>query len=209
MPRKSAKVPVSRDPAVVTARILAAAQAEFMAHGYFAASTNRICRAFGGSKATLFRYFPTKEQLLEAVVRRIAAEWQGAVDWRSIESDEPEVWLATFAERILGWILAAEPIFVGRLAIAERQRLPRLEQTFHATAGRPLLAVAARQLRRWSGEGRMAVADPRRDASHFLDLAISGAVSRTFYGAAPLAGRTLKAHVTRCVTLFLRGCSAV
>ncbi|MFK5047857.1 TetR/AcrR family transcriptional regulator, partial [Klebsiella pneumoniae] len=52
------KAPVSRNPAVVRARILDAAQAEFMEHGYAGASTNRILDRFGGSKPTMFRHFP-------------------------------------------------------------------------------------------------------------------------------------------------------
>jgi AcrR family transcriptional regulator len=50
----------SRDPGTVTERILDAAEAEFMSCGYAEASTNRVLERFGGSKATLFRHYPTK-----------------------------------------------------------------------------------------------------------------------------------------------------
>ena len=206
MPQRERRVPVSRDPAIVRARILDAAQAEFMAHGYPAASTNRISRAFGGSKATLFRHFPTKIGLLEAVVQRIAAEWRSAVDWRGIDNPEPAEWLTIFACRVLAWILRDEPLFVGRLAITEGERLPRLENIFHATAGRPLQVVLARQLRTWTKQGRTDVPDPRQAALHFLDLVVAGQVSRRLYGEPAQSQRRLHAHVESAVALFLDGC---
>ena len=203
MPRKS---PVSRDPVVVTGRILSAAQAEFMAHGYEAASTNRITQRFGGSKATLFRYFPTKESLLEAVVRRVAEQWEPAVDWRGIDQPTEEGWLVTFGTRILEWILGDDPIFIGRLAIAEGHKFPRLEHVFDDSAGKPLRSALSRRLRAWTREGRLACRDADADAMLFMDLIVAGAVSRRLYGEGPLTGARLAAHVRRGVALFLNGC---
>lgn len=49
--------------------ILAAASAVFQEQGYERASMNEVARRAGGSKATLYNYFPSKEALFEAVVR--------------------------------------------------------------------------------------------------------------------------------------------
>lgn len=206
MPRAPLKAPISRDPEIVGARILDAAQAEFIARGFEAASTNRITMAFGGSKATMFRYFPSKEALLEAVVRRIAAQWRGAVDWRRIPSELPDEWLTTFSARTLRWILQDGPIFTGRLGISEGHKFPGLENIFMETAGRPLQAALARRLGRWAKLGELQIEDARKDAEHFLDLVVSGPVSRRLYGERALAGRELDAHVDRCVRIFLSGC---
>ncbi len=199
---------MSRDPQIVSARILDAAQAEFMTHGYEAASTNRITRNFGGSKATLFRYFPSKEALLEAVVRRIAGGWRARVDSHHIPPDSPERWLIEFGNRTLEWLLTEELIFLGRLGIAEGHKFPKLERVFRETAGRPLQAILARRLREWTRAGWLACREPTKDAERFLDLVASGAVSRVLYGDAPLTGARLTAHVKGAVALYLRGCTA-
>jgi AcrR family transcriptional regulator len=199
------KAPVSRRPETVTGRILDAAQAEFMAAGYEAASTNQITATFGGSKATLFRYFPTKEQLLEAVIRRIALRWQGAVAAREIEATAPKPWLIVFATRVLGWILQDEPLFVGRLAIAEGHKFPRLSQVFQEAAGGPLQAVLAERLHSWTAKGELACDDPARDAMQFLDLVVTGAVSRALYRQKAMTARELAVHVESSVDLFLNG----
>lgn len=199
------KRPVSRDPEIVTGRILDAAEAEFMTSGYEAASTNRMVAAFGGSKATLFRYFPTKQALLEAVIRRITARGQARVSGVVGQEDDPSAWLTTFVTQVLSWILGEDALFLGRLGIAEGHKLPTLSGVFHATAGAPLQRQLAEQLERWTRDGRLACDDPAADAQRLFDLAIAGAVSRALYGAERLAGVALTDHAAASVALFLQG----
>ncbi len=51
--------------------ILAAAESEFAAHGYAAASTRGICRRAGANIALVNRYFGTKENLYRIVAKRL------------------------------------------------------------------------------------------------------------------------------------------
>lgn len=201
------KASVSRDPQIVERRILDAAQMEFELHGFEGASTNRIARRLQGSKSTLFRYFGTKEEMLEAVVTRIAGQWHDQVNSDSISQSSPEAWLNEFARRTLKWILGKGPLFVGRLAISEGHKFPELERVFQETAGDPLKDLVAKQLRKWTQSGLLECRDPRGDAERFLDLIVSGVVSRRLYGQRPDSQTKLNAHVTRGVDLFLHGCA--
>ncbi|MEY4377875.1 MAG: hypothetical protein RJB26_2425 [Pseudomonadota bacterium] len=208
MKRVPAKAPVSRHPEVVVARVLAAAQVEFMAVGYEAASTNRITKAFGGSKATLFRHFPTKEALLEGVIRAIASRWSVAVAAEAIPDGPPAEWLAAYARRTLDWILGEEPLFIGRLAIAEGHKFPSLQHVFAETAGGPLATALSERLAKWHRRGDLACSSPEGDATRFLDLTVSGLVSRALYRQPPLSAAERAEHVSRSVALFLDGCRA-
>lgn len=176
-----------------------------MAVGFEAASTNRVVEAFGGSKATLFRYYPTKEQLLEGVLLRIADRWVSAVDTKGLPADSPEEWLTGCATRMLDWILGPEPLFVGKLAIAEGQKFPQLGKVFELRALQPLHRALATRLGEWHREGKLRSHSPERDAEHFLDLAVSGEVSRALYGRPPRTARALARHARECVAVFLRG----
>jgi TetR/AcrR family transcriptional regulator, mexJK operon transcriptional repressor len=196
---------VSRDPEVVRGRILDAAQAQFMAAGFEAASTNRIVAAFGGSKATVFRYYPTKERLLEGVLLRIADRWLSAVDLRALPVGQPEQWLTGCASQMLGWILGPEPLFVGRLAIAEGHKFPELGKVFEERAIGPLRVSLAARLGAWHREGLLISVSPEHDAEHFLDLTFAGEVSRALYGRPARSSRALTRHVHDCVRIFLRG----
>jgi TetR/AcrR family transcriptional regulator, mexJK operon transcriptional repressor len=56
------------------ARIIDAARQLFLAKGYAAVSMDEILDAVGGSKATLYRYFPSKSALFLALIETITAE---------------------------------------------------------------------------------------------------------------------------------------
>lgn len=50
------------------ARIIAYASQQFLTHGYSHISTSELAESLGMSKATLYKLFPNKEALLEAVI---------------------------------------------------------------------------------------------------------------------------------------------
>ena len=201
----TAKLRISRNPIEVTRRILDAAEAEFMASGFEAASTNRVVTGFGGSKATLFRYFPSKELLLEAVIERIARNWQANIQPDRFTSDDPREWLTAFGVATLDWILGDGPLFLGRLGISEGHKLPQLSYLFHDLAGAPLQEAVAGKLKRWTKAGKLSSGDARADAQCFFDIMVAGAVSRALYGAERLSGRKLRAHAERAIDIFLNG----
>ncbi len=201
----SVKSPVSRKPDLVRTRILDAAQAEFMEHGFASASTNRILARFGGSKPTMFRHFPTKRAMFEAVVTRIASRWSDQMDWQAIDTDEPEGWLTSFGYRALKWILSEENLFLGRMAVTEDTEPAATARLYRSQASEPMETLLAQSFGRWNLQGRLASPDPERDAIAFLDLALSGMVSRTLYGFPVLDDDKLLEHVRYCVALFLKG----
>ena len=198
-----------RSPDIVRGRILDAAQAEFMAAGYAGASTNRMLDRFGGSKPTMFRHFPTKRALFEGVVARIASSWAGQIAWRALPDENPAGWLASFAHLVLDWILADENIFVGRMAVAEGAAFPEIADIYRTLAVDPIEAVLADHLRDWTKAGLLTCIAPRRDATSFLDLTVSGIVSRRLYRVGdPPGQQQLEQHVIHAVALFLHGRTA-
>jgi AcrR family transcriptional regulator len=81
-------------------RILDAAFAEFADHGLVAASTNRIAREAGVSKALLFYHFDGKEGLFAAVVGRVSQELFTRVRPPSVPPTDPPTFWAAFAELV-------------------------------------------------------------------------------------------------------------
>ncbi len=196
----------SRDPRTVTERILEAAEAEFVACGYGEASTNRVLERFGGSKATLFRHYPTKAQLFVAVIRRIERRVVAAANWAALDSDDPQSWLTSFARIALRASLGDDAQFVGRMVVAHGQEFPVLRETLAAIALEPMLGRLTAKLRTWSLEGKLTCTDPEADAIRFFDLVTSGWTLRALFGIGRAMTRELSEHEPyHAVSVFLNG----
>jgi AcrR family transcriptional regulator len=108
--------------------MLSAATALFLRDGYDKTSIDAILEQSGGSKATLYSYFPTKEDLFRAVIDGILVNQPHTpLDTRR---DTREV-LTEFSVDRLNVIFSAQHRAVLRLIIAERERFPDLAALYY------------------------------------------------------------------------------
>jgi AcrR family transcriptional regulator len=77
---------VSRDPQRARERILAAALAEFSAHGFAGGRVDRIARRARINKRMLYHYFGDKEELFRAILQRKLAE---RAEWLAKAPEDP------------------------------------------------------------------------------------------------------------------------
>jgi AcrR family transcriptional regulator len=108
--------------------MLAAATELFLRDGYDQTSIDAILVHSGGSKATLYAYFPTKEDLFRAVIDSVLVN--GAHPQLDV-SQEPRAVLVEFAVDRLQMIFSARHRAVLRLIIAERERFPDLARLYY------------------------------------------------------------------------------
>ena len=87
-------------------RIVAVARDLFYRHGFRAVGVDAIADAAGTNKMTLYRHFPSKDELLAECMRRFATEAGGI--WARLEAAHPgdplaqlHGWLARVAERVV------------------------------------------------------------------------------------------------------------
>jgi AcrR family transcriptional regulator len=86
--------------------ILEAAAKLFAKHGYAEANTQTLADVLGVGKGTIYRYFPTKQELFLAAVERLLGQLERAVDQCMEQVDDPmegmgraiRAYLAFFAE---------------------------------------------------------------------------------------------------------------
>ena len=92
----------------------------------------QIAKAAGVSRPTLYAHFPTREDLIEAAVRRVLEETQRDIDAASIDDGTPTEAL----ERLItaGWESLARHLTIARLAL---DLLPpeRLREIHHDALG--------------------------------------------------------------------------
>lgn len=109
-------------------KILDAATGLFLKVGYEQTSIDAILLQSGGSKSTLYAYFPTKEDLFRAVIDNVVdnSELGAALD---INVNARAV-LTEFAVARQRVVLSPRHRSVLRLVIAERERFPDLAQIY-------------------------------------------------------------------------------
>lgn len=127
--------PRQRQKEATRARLLAAAEAEFIAAGWVNASTARIATAAGVAHGTVFVHFPTREALLTALV--IDRAIRDTAELRAQLAQAAD--LQALCERHLAWVDAHED-YAAMLA----RELPALSQRVQLTlvASRSAIAEA-------------------------------------------------------------------
>lgn len=110
------------------ARILAAATELFLKNGYGDTSIDSIVEQSGGSKATLYSYYPTKAELFRAVVDSIVTGNEGP---ELVSYDNVRDTLVAFAEHRLNVVLSRRHRALMGLIIAERDRFPDIARLYY------------------------------------------------------------------------------
>ena len=116
--------------------ILTAAQAQFLEGGYLAASMDRIAKAAGVTKQTVYRYFPTKDALFEATLRHMGNPTDHHLEDLAANPDTAAA-LHDFALGFVQAHLTEDHLATIRLLVAESARAPQLLGLVSAIGRRP------------------------------------------------------------------------
>ncbi|MFE7385187.1 TetR/AcrR family transcriptional regulator [Streptomyces zhihengii] len=151
------------------AAILAAATRLFLESGYDRTSLAKIAEAAGVSKATLFKQFPTKAALFDAIV---------TASWRSGDEDEaahppagdPRAGLTAIGRRYAALLTRPGMADLFRIVIAELHRFPELAQTQFNRGKMPYFASVRRYLEAEREAGTVVLDDADLAATQFLGM---------------------------------------
>lgn len=103
--------------------ILGAAYRLFRSHGFDKTSVSEITAEVGGSKATIYNHFPSKEELFVECMMAAAENYiVGTLKHLDPSSSDPATALSDFGKSFLKFICSPEQVEVRRLMIAEAAR---------------------------------------------------------------------------------------
>jgi TetR/AcrR family transcriptional repressor of mexJK operon len=185
--------------------ILAAARRMFLASGFGAVSMDAIAREAGASKATLYAYFASKEELFGAVVAQEGERYFHGFSVHELDPREVEASLNEIAQRFLTLVLSPDAVAVNRITIAEAVRFPQLGEIFWRSGPERTRVQIEAFLRRANEAGTLSVPDPRPAAEQFIALLRGDAYLRQLLRLdAALAPAELTARARNAVATFLR-----
>src|SRR5579864_438122 len=171
--------------------ILEVAREVFLAEGYAATSMSEIAARVGGSKATLYNYFRSKDELLEAFMADTCQSLAAAIfdkiapigEGRSVRASLIELGTA-----LLDFLLLDRIVAVHRLVVAEAGRFPELGRVYYEVGPRKGEARFTQFFERAMSAGHLPREDPHMAGQRFKDLVMSDVYLRRLWGVTGALG---------------------
>jgi AcrR family transcriptional regulator len=186
--------------------ILKAATEVFREVGFERASMSEIRARIGGSKATLYNYFPSKEKLFFEVMYEAKELELGAITAAlNADADDLKLELLRFGQKLLPVLYSPDSIAIRRLAIAELGHSDIGKVVFEG-ATLPIEKQVTEFLKKAMNRGALRTADPKIAAMHLLSLLESELLQRVLLGMMDsVKPGAVKGAVGRAVEVFLLG----
>ncbi|AWN46458.1 hypothetical protein DK419_09135 [Methylobacterium terrae] len=185
------------------AHLLDTATAEFLEHGYGAASLSRIARTARVSSKTIYARYADKADLFLACVQRLTASSKTDIAglMRDADADPARILTAVGTRLARHWVSPRE-LGLYRLAIAENQRVPELAEVFRCNAARYHDLIEA-YFRTLAACAILEIDDFGEAVDHFIQLTRSGIRDQALLGRIT-PDEALERVVARGVRVFLR-----
>lgn len=188
-------------------QFIAVAEQLFLKQGFAKTSVNAIVREAGGSLATLYAEFGTKEELFESVLCKRAGTFfpEGRSAPRKPLDAQAE--LRALATHMLRRMLSDDGLAVYRIAVHEAPHFPAFRNSMIEVGMPQLLNRTANYLGRLADQGLLnfddAAEDVRIAAGQFIAL-VQGQLVFSAACGTEISARTRAAHVNSAVKAFLK-----
>lgn len=151
--------------------------------GYERASMAMIAARVGGSKATLYNYFKSKEELFAAAMMDAMEErGQELMTLLDPSRDDVRLVLQRFGEAYLRLVTAPDTLAMTRTAVAEGANT-RLGAALYERGPKRGWQEVAAYIRLLQGRGILREADPSVAAAHLKAMLEAGFVEPLLFGA--------------------------
>lgn len=185
--------------------ILDVARAVFWEEGFAAASMSTIAARLGGSKATLYNYFRSKEELFAAYVREECGRFAEGV-FHVDEGDSRDIASRLFevGERFLTHITSDWATRVYQLVISEAHRTPELARVFYEAGPAEGNARLGKLLEEANARGQVEIENCEVAAQQFMSLCRGSLHFRHTLNLIPRPDPAqIKATIEEAVAIFM------
>ena len=189
--------------------VFEAARHAFAVDGYAATSTEELARRAGISTKTLYRLFPAKAALFEAMCADRLERLLSAVDLQANGDDDIETGLRAALFACADLVLDPEVVALQRMVLQESAAFPELAANFYKNGISRTSIAMARWLRVQVKQKRIALDDVDEAAGMLIGMVASAPQRAAIYGGIALPSRKeIERRVRSCASLFLDGCRA-
>lgn len=183
--------------------IVAAARRSFLDNGYAATSMSGLLKTLGGSKATLWGYFRSKEELFAAVIEDVTLVLRLQLESELLAAAELKPTLITFCRSFMNKMANPDAVATWRLVVAESGRFPEVGRIFYEQAARHVERALADYLAQQIQAGRIGGEDPARMAQLLISMC-AAEQNKFLWGVALVDAGDQAADAERYADYFLR-----
>lgn len=188
--------------------LLKAAREVFLESGFHGASIEEVVRRVGGSKASLYSYFGSKEGLFTDIIVAQCDEFMKNLALPEVADDDIEATLTQVSRRFLKVFLEPERRELFRIIVAEASRFPAFAKRFYENGPMRARRLLGRYLALQHEAGAIHCPDPPLAASLFIEMVKATPHHRMLLGMTPYHdGHDIDSHIASVVRLFLHGVS--
>jgi AcrR family transcriptional regulator len=184
--------------------ILEVAKSSFLEHGYSATSMSAISAELGGSKGTLWNYFPSKEELFAAVLDHATLAYRQQLGSVLQPSADLHATLTAFCRSFIAKVTTEDGIRLHRLLAAEAGRFPELGEIFYRRAPQPTQQMLADFFAGEMNAGHMREDDPLAAARVLASLCLGGLHQRVLWGIGEATPDEVEKEARYAVDIFAR-----
>lgn len=184
--------------------IVEIAALSFMEHGYAGTSMSAIATELGGSKSTLWGYFPSKEDLFAAVMDDATAEFRAQLDDVLAHKGELADTVLAFCRKFITKVTSPDGCGLYRLVAAESGRFPEVGRIFSSRGREPVGRLLAHYFQSQIDAGAMRPSDPVRAAHMVLSLCLGDLHQRTLLLGFRASPQDIDAEAEAVTADFLR-----
>lgn len=181
--------------------IVEIARRSFLEHGYADTSMSAIAGELGGSKSTLWCYFPSKEGLFEAVLGEASSAFREELVPLLVPDGQFGATVAAFCRSFIALIVSPDGMALHRLVIAESPRFPEVGQIFSTRCRDTVQGMLTDFFAVQMDKGHMRRGDPIRAARDLVSLCAGIQQERMYAGGATVDIDVEAAHISE---MFLR-----
>jgi TetR/AcrR family transcriptional repressor of mexJK operon len=186
------------------AAILQVAREIFTEEGYAATSMSTIAARLGGSKATLYKYFPSKEELFAACLEDLIETSSEVFPLPAPSRESLDKTVAAFCRKVTKAMLSAPFLQLCRLVTAESPRFPEVGRAYYDKVITPGQRRVADFLQACVDKGLIKPIDPLQAAQQLLALCRSGCHFRALTNPAdPPTAAEIEAEADAAAATFL------
>ena len=189
--------------------VIESARHAFAVDGYAATSTEELARRAGISTKTLYRLFPGKAALFEAMCADRLERLLSAVNLQATDAVDIETGLRAALLACADLALDPEVVALQRMVLQESAAFPDLAANFYKNGISRTATALARWLRVQVKKKLIALDDVDEAAGMLIGMVASAPQRAAIYGGMPLPSRKdIERRVQTCAALFLNGCRA-